>query len=40
MTALLTMALQMAATCVVLAAGAFGVMWAIFHAADWLERKG
>lgn len=37
---LLTMAAQMAVTIAVLFVATGGIVWAIFHAADWLERKG
>lgn len=37
---LLTMALQMAVTCVVLAVAVFGIMAMIFRWADWRERQG
>jgi len=36
---LLTMAAQMAGCVVVAVPVAFGAMWAMFHAADWLERR-
>jgi len=38
--ALLAMALQMALCCVGIGLAVFGVMWLVFHLADYLERKG
>ena len=40
MSDLLTMALQMTGCIVVAVPVAFGAMWAMFHLADWWERKG
>jgi hypothetical protein len=40
MTDLLRMAVEMAGAGAVVFVGTFAVMWAVFHWADWLERKG